>query len=447
MLRNFRANLKAAVVLTMSTVALTTIGFNTPARAMKIQSVTSPGGIEAWLVEEHSLPLIAMQFAFMGGASQDPAEKPGVANFITAMMDEGAGDMTAAQFQERQEELAMKMGFDAGRDSITVTFQTLTSNREAATDLLRLALTKPRFDADAVERMKKQISASISFDLQDPDRVADAAWYEIAFKGHPYSRPVNGTLASVASITGADLEAFRSRVFARDNLRVAVVGDIDAATLAAMLDKVFAGLGAKANLAPVPLAEPVGLGQQKVIEMDVPQSVAEFGHGSITRKDPDFMAAYVVNYIMGGGGFSSRLVEEVREKRGLAYSVYTYMQPFQRASVYLGGVATKNDGMAQSLEVIRTELARMAKDGPSVDELEDAKRYLTGSYALRFDSSQKIAGMLLGIKIEDLGIDYVDRRNSLVEAVTIDDVKKVAARLLQPEKLIVTIVGKPTNIQ
>jgi zinc protease len=436
---------KVAHAAVLSVLALVA-GTSSPAHAMKIQSVKSPGGIEAWLVEEHSLPLVAMQFGFMGGASQDPPDKPGVAHFLTAMFDEGAGDLTAAQFQERQEELAMKMGYDAGRDSMVGSFTTLTDNLDAAAELLRLALTKPRFDMDAVERMRKQLGASLAFDLQDPDRVADNAWFGLAFSGHPYSRPVQGTLESIAAIGPADLEAYRSRVFARDNLKVAVVGDIDATRLAALLDHVFGGLPEKADLTPVPAVEPPADGLLSVIQMDVPQSVAQFGHGALARKDPDFIPAYVVNYIIGGGGFSSRLMEEVREKRGLAYSVYSYMQPFQRSAVYIGGVATKNDAMAKSLEVIRSELARMAAEGPTPEELENAKSYLIGSYALRFDSNQRIASMLLGIMIEDLGIDYVDRRNSLVEAVTIEDVKRAAKRLLRPESLIVTVVGKPTNL-
>ncbi len=416
------------------------------AHAMKIQTVTSPGGIEAWLVEEHSLPLIAMQFSMFGGSAQDPDGKPGVANFLTAMMDEGAGDIKAQAFQQEMEELAAKMGYDAGRDSFSGSFQTLTENRERATELLRLALNKPRFDTDSIERMRRQLQAGIAFDLKDPDKIANEAWYRIAFPDHPYGRPTTGTVESVGQIAAADLEDYRSRVFAKDNLLVTVVGDITAAELGPLLDKVFGGFADKARLAPVAEAEPKGGPHQQVVEMDVPQSVVQFGHGAIPRKDDDYIAAFILNYILGGGGFNSRLMEEVREKRGLAYSVYTYLQSFKNASVYLGGVATKNDAVKTSLDIIRAEFDRMANEGPTVEELADAKSYLTGSYALRFDSSAKIASQLLGIQIEDLGIDYVDKRNGLVEAVAIEDVKRVAKRLLQPGKLIVTIVGKPEGL-
>jgi len=409
---------------------------------MKIQSVRSAGGIEAWLVEEHGLPLLTMQYAFMGGASQDPVDKAGVANFLSAMLDEGAGDLSSQVFQEEVERIAAKIRFNAGRDGFNGNFQTLTENRDKATKLLALALTKPRFDPDATDRIRQQILASIQFDSKDPDKVADHAWYAAAYPGHPYGNPVSGTLSSVTSISPADLEGFRSRLFARDNLKVAVVGDIDAKTLGVLLDTVFGDLPANSRRFPVEVMEPKSGPLHSLIEMDIPQSVAQFGQAGIGRKDPDFMAAYILNYIIGAGGFSSRLMEEVREKRGLCYSVYSYINPMQRSSVYLGGVATKTDSMDQSLEVIRGVLTDIVENGPTELELAEAKQYLTGSYALGFTSSSAISGQLLGLLLHDMPIDYVDTRNQQVNAVTLADVRRVAKQLLKPSRLIVTVVGK-----
>ncbi|MEW5965259.1 MAG: pitrilysin family protein [Pseudomonadota bacterium] len=414
-----------------------------PAHAMKIQSVKSPGGIEAWLVEDHSVPLLAMRFAFEGGSAQDPKGKEGVANFLTAMLDEGAGDLDATAFQERLEELAVKMTFEDSRDSFFGNFETLSVNRDAAVGLLKLALGKPRFDAPAVERIRKQLLANLAYAEKSPDKVASKEWYKVAFEGHPYARPVNGTPETLAGIAGADLEAYRKRVFARSNLKVVAVGDIDAATLGRLLDDVFGALPAKAELEPVERTSPLAGAKLKHFAMDVPQSVAVFGFGAMARKDPDFMPAFVLNHIVGGGGFASKLMEEVREKRGLAYSVYSYIHPEIHASVLVGSVATKAEAIDQSLEVIRAELARMSEQGPSQEDLDNAKKYLVGSYALRFDTSAKIASQLLGIMQEDLGIDYVERRNGLVEAVTLDDIKRVAKRLFKMGDLIVTVVGKP----
>ncbi len=437
-----RARIFAALLGVLAVAAL----FAGPARAMKIQSVKSPGGIEAWLVEEHSVPLMALRFSFDGGNSQDPAGTDGLANFLTAMLDEGAGDLKSQEFQERMEDIAMHMSFEDSRDTFHGNFETLSVNRGKAAELLRLALTAPRFDADAVERIRAQLQASLIYAARDPEKVALKSWYEIAFKGHAYARPANGTPETLAAVGPEDLARYHARVFAKNTLKVVAVGDIDAAALGEFLDSVFGGLPAKADLVDVPLAAPVTGGKQQVTEMNVPQSVAVFGLGAMLRADPDFMAGFVVNHILGGGGFASVLMEEVREKRGLAYSVYTYLQPDRHASVLAGSVATKNDSIAQSLDVIREQLTRMAESGPTETELENAKKYLTGSYALRFDSNSKIATQLLGIMQDNLGIDYVDKRNALIEAVTIEDARRVAKRLLKTADLIVTIVGKPANL-
>ena len=416
-----------------------------PANAMDIQRVTSPGGIEAWLVESHANPLIAMRFAFRGGASQDPADKEGAAYFVTAMMDEGAGDLTSVQFQEAQQSLAMQMDFDASRDVMLGNVRTLTENAEEAFKLLRLVMTQPRFDQDAIDRVRAQILAGLKFDANDPETVASLAWDKLAFNDHPYGRPIKGTMASITNIERQDMQDYVKRVFARDQLVISVVGDIDAETLGSVLDQVFGDLPEHAVLTPVADAPPPFGPTREVIAMDVPQSVAQFGHRAFPRRDDDFIAAYVLNYIIGGGGFSSRLMEEVREKRGLAYSVYSNLYPYQHGAVFVGNVATKNEAVGQSLAVIESELKRLSQQGPSADELESAKSYLTGAYALRFESSASIASQLLWIQIEELGIDYVTKRNELIDAVTLDDIKRVAKRLIEADRLITTIVGRPVE--
>ncbi len=418
--------------------------FSGPAYAMKIQTIKSPGGIEAWLVEEHSVPMMAMRFAFDGGSSQDPNGKEGLANFLSAMLDEGAGDMTSRQYQERMEDISMRMSYEEAKDAFYGNFETLTANRDEAAKLLQLALNKPRFDADAVERIRQQLIAGLVYAARDPDKVAQEKWYAAAFKGHPYARPANGTQETVGKITSADLEGFRKRNFAKDTLKVVAVGDINPDELGKLLDEVFGGLPAKAQLTPVANTTPVTGGVQEVIPMNVPQSVAVFGLGAMPRKDPDFIPAFVLNQILGGGGFASKLMEEVREKRGLAYSVYTYVYPYQQASIFSGGVATRNEMMGQSLDVIRAELNKMAEKGPSQQDLDNAKDYLIGSYPLRFDTNAKIAAQLLGLRMDGFGPEYVDNRNAMIAAVTLDDEKRVAKRLLETQNLIVTIVGKPT---
>ncbi len=414
-----------------------------PAQAMKIQKVVSPKGIEAWLVEDHTLPLIAMQFGFRGGTCQDPAGKEGLTYFATGMLDEGAGGMKAQEFAERLENLAIQMSFEPARDSVTGGLKTLTKNRDEAFRMLRLALTEPRMDPDAIDRIREQITSSIKIDAEDPEKIGANAWFKLVFAGHPYANPLKGDPAAVASITQDDLKGYIRRSFARDVLDVAVVGDITADELGKALDDVFGALPAKAELQAVPEAEWRQKGVSEVIPVNVPQSVVTFGQEGLKRKDNDFIPAYILNYIIGGGGFASKLVHEVREKRGLAYSVYTYLYPLDRAGIFLGGVATENKAVKQSIDVIREELARIAAGGPTPEELENAKRYLTGSYALRLNSSVRIARTLLGIQMEDLGIDYIERRGGLIEAVTLDDIRRVASRLIKPGNLVITVVGKP----
>lgn len=414
-----------------------------PAHAMKIQTIKSPGGIEAWLVEEHAVPMMAMRFAFEGGSSQDPTGNEGLANFLSAMLDEGAGDLTSREFQERMEEIAMRMRYEDSKDAFYGNFETLTANRDEAAKLLKLALNNPRFDTDAVERIRQQLQAALAYAARNPEKVALNEWYAVAFEGHPYARPSAGTEETVAKITGDDLEGYRKRIFAKDTLKVVAVGDINAEQLGALLDEVFGDLPATADLVAVSKTSPVSGGRQKVVEMNVPQSVAVFGLGAMERKDPDFIPTFVLNHILGGGGFASKLMEEVREKRGLAYSVYTYVYPYQHTSIFSGSVATRNEAIGESLDVIREEFKKMAENGPTQTELDNAKKYLIGSYPLRFDTNAKIASQLLGLRMDDFGPEYIDNRNDMMAAVTLDDVKRVAKRLLNTDDLIVTIVGKP----
>jgi len=433
------------VLLVLALAAVVTTLTPGRALAMKIQQIKSPGGITAWLVEERSVPLIAMRFAFEGGSSQDAAGKEGVANFLAGMLDEGAGDLPAKQFQESMEELAMRMSFDDGRDAFYGSFETLTENRDRAVALLSLALNKPRFDPEAIERMRAQYQANLAYAQRDPTRVAADQWMALAFAGHPYGRPANGTPESVAKITRADLVNFRANTFAKDKLRVAVVGDIDAKTLGGILDTIFGGLPAAAKLTPVARTEPKAAQKLKVVDMNVPQSAARFGLPAMARQDKDFMAAFVLNNIVGGG-FASRLYHEVREKRGLAYGVDTTIVPLKNASVFIGNVATKNEEIGQSLELIRSEFKRVAENGVTEAELSDAKSFLTGSFALRFDTSANIANQLLWTMVEGLGPDYIENRNAMIDAVTLDDVKRVAKRLFENKDPIVTVVGKPKGL-
>jgi zinc protease len=416
-----------------------------PAFATTIERIMSPGGIEAWLVHEPAVPLIAMDFVFVGGAVQDPLGKAGTANLMASLLDEGAGDLDSKAFQDRLERKAIEMSFRADRDHVRGTLRTLAENRDEAFDYLRLALTAPRFDASDVELNRAQIMSQLRRAATSPTDIASLRWWSTAFAGHPYGRPVDGTLESVSAITVDDLKAYSHRVLARDNLKVAIVGDIDAETAKIMLDRVFGALPAKPGLVPIENAAPQGLGSRVVVNLDVPQSVVDFGGPGISRQDPDFMAAYIVNHILGGGSLSSRLYREVREKRGLAYSVSDSLVWLDHTAVFLGGTATRAASTGETLDLIEREIHRLADQGPTAEELDKAKAYLNSSFVLNLDTSSKIASFLVQMQLDDLGIDYFTRRAVLIDAVTLDDARRVAKRLLNGG-LLVTVVGKPEGL-
>jgi zinc protease len=433
-LRIFAALFSAAMLLLQAPAA----------RAMTIERVVSPGGIEAWLVRD-SAPMIALDFAFLGSADQDPADKPGVATMVASLLDEGAGPFDAMTFHGRLERHAIEMSFTAGRDHFRGTLRSLKENRDEAFDYLRLALSEPRFDAEAIERMRSQITSRLRREMVSPNDIASRNWWAAAFPGHPYGRPVDGTQESLPRITLDDLRSYTQRVLARDNLKIALVGDIDPATAGELLDRTFGKLPAKAQLTPVAPVIAQGLGRRIVIKLDVPQAVVMFGAPGIRRNDPDFMAAYIVNHILGGGSFSSRLYREVREKRGLAYGISDSLVWLNYSALMLGHTATRADATGKTLEIIEHEIRRLAEEGPTEDELAKAKSYLKGSFVLGLDTSNRIAAQLVQMQLDDLGMDYIERRPGLIDAVTLADATRVAKRLLD-SGLLVTVVGRPEGV-
>ena len=419
-----------------------------PLRAQDIDivEVTSPGGIKAWLVEAPEIPFVALEILIEGGASLDRPGKRGAANLMTALIEEGAGDLTAQEFQARRESLAASFGFRVYDDSLSISAQFLTENADEAMDLLRLALTEPRFDEDAIERVRAQVIANIRSEANDPNDIAAATFYAMAFGDHPYGSDLDGTIESVSALTRDDIvQSFRDLVV-RDRVYVGAVGDITPEELGLLLDELLGGLPEGGPDLP-PDVDVALEGGVTVVDFPTPQSVALFGHQGIERDDPDFFAAYVLNEILGGSGRQSILMEEVREKRGLTYGVYTYLVPKKHAELVLGSVASDNARIAEAIEVIREEWARVAAGGITEEELEATKTYLTGAYPLRFDGNARIAEILVGMQITGLPTDYVANRNAYIEAVTLEDLNRVAAYLLRPEDLHFVVVGQPEGLE
>lgn len=417
-----------------------------PATATEIQRVRSPGGIEAWLVEDNSIPVIDFRFSFRGGGALDPRGKTGLANMVSALLDEGADDLDSQAFQGALDDIVASIGFDAGIERFHGSLRSLSEHRARAFALLRKALTAPRFDAEPVERIRRQIAAGIESGKDNPRRIAGRTWSRIVYGDHPYARPLAGTRRTVAAIGVEDMRRFVRQRLVRDGLAIGVAGDISASELARRLDEVFGGLPASGAPADIPDPTPAAGGGIEIVRKTVPQSVVVFGQAGVKRDDPEYYAAYVMNHLLGGGR-TSRLNEEIREKRGLVYSVHTYLSLRDRAGTIVGQLATANARVKAALDLVRGEWERMARDGVGEADVAAAKRYLNGSFPLRLDSTRGIARMLVAIQESKLGIDYIERRASLIDAVTVSDIRRVAKRLLSSDKLTVVVVGDPEGLE
>jgi zinc protease len=414
--------------------------------AADIREIRSPGGISAWLVEERSLPIVAIRFAFDGGSAQEAAGKEGTAGLLAAMLDQGAGELSAAEYQKQIERLSVRLAFDSDRDSFFGNFETLTKNLGKATELLHLAITKPMLAPGILERTRAQLMARAGFEAGDNNKLANAQWMAQSFAGHTYSRAISGTPDSLKVIARDDLEDFRRRIMARARLRVAAVGDIDATTLGRVLDEIFDGLPTEPQLTPVPDVQPKGVPKPTVVDVEGPQSVTIFGRRGIDRTDPDYFPGLVLAQLLGGGSSDARLVREVREKRGLTYWIYTLLYNFKHSSMLIGGFASPNKDVATSLELVRAEFKALAEQGPTQEEVEAAKSYLIGSFVLSLDSNAKIAEQMLRAELQGLGPDFVDQRKAQLAKVTRADVARVARSLLSTDDLSVAIAGQPVNL-
>ncbi|MGY6549299.1 MAG: M16 family metallopeptidase [Roseinatronobacter sp.] len=410
-----------------------------------ITPVETETGLQAWLVEERSIPFVALELIFAGGATLDSDDTAGAVNLMTELLSEGAGALDAQGFATRSEELTARLGFSAGRDSVSVSARFLTEDAEAVIDHLRLALTEPRFEEVDIARIRSQILAQLRRDELDPNTIASRAFARTAFGAHPYGRESNGTAQTVTALTRDDLVAAHQGAISRDRVFIGAAGDISADELARLLDRLFDGIPETG--APIPsraefLAEP-GV---EIIPFDGPQSVVAFGHRGIARDDPDFLTAFVVNEVFGGGRFGTRLMQSLRVERGLTYGIGAFLATGSLGESFQGRLSTDNGNVETVMELVRAEWARMAEGGLTADELERVQTFLTGSYPLRFDGNASIASIMASMQYQGFGIDYVNIRNDLIAALTLEDVNAMAARLFDPDALSFVVVGQPVGL-
>lgn len=418
-----------------------------PASAtVDIKEVNTPGGLTAWLVKDQSIPFMALEIRFRGGGSLDVVGKRGATNLMTGLLEEGAADMDARAFARSVEGLAASISFGLDDDALSVSARFLTENRDEAVALLRAALLEPRFDEDAIERVREQVISGIESNEKDPDALASRAMDQMMFGDHPYATNLSGTVSSVEALTRDDLVQAHRNLLTRDRIYIGAVGDITEEELATMLDGLLGALPEQG--APMPPRADVEIsGGITVVPFETPQSVARFAQKGIKLDHPDYFTAVVLNHVLGGGSFESRLMDEVRAKRGLTYGVYSYLAGKDLAEVYVGSVSSANDRIAEAIDVIRDEWEKAATEGVTAEEVENAKTFLTGAYPLRFDGNGPIANIMVGMQMLGLPIDYIATRNEQIEAVTVEGVKRVAGALLEPENLHFVVVGQPVGLE
>ena len=413
--------------------------------AARIQSVRSPEGIEAWLIEDHALPILSMSFGLRGGSARDPAGMAGAGRMLLDLLREGAGPLAEDAFRRELGAHGIRLAFGLRPDRVVGQLKTMTRCADRAFALLGLALGEPHLAPRSVEQVRERVTAEVRQDLGRPEVVATRGFFGLGFAGHPYGCPAAGDPETLARITRDDLVALHAGGIGRAGLRVAVVGAVSAEALGPLLDRAFTHLPAGAE----PAIEPVALGhlgERAVTRLDRPQATLRFGRPAFPTHDPDFPAALVAVHCLGGMTMTSRLFREVREHRGLCYNVWAQLQALDGAFTLVGGTATGNARAAEALDVIEAEIRRLARDGLDREELERAKGYLIGSDALRLDTGEAIAGRLLDLQFDGRDRTWLDMRNQRIASVTLADSARAIGRLVGDGALLTVIAGNPADL-
>ncbi|NDF11875.1 MAG: insulinase family protein [Proteobacteria bacterium] len=415
--------------------------------AADVKVIPSKSGVDTWLIQDDNLPIIAVRMVFKkAGYAYDPKDRQGLAFMVANLLDKGAGDLDYVSFNKRLEEQAIQLSAHVDADNFYIDLKTLRQNADEAFRLLNMALTDPRLESSSIEQVRKQVLIAIKKDLEDPDSVAETAWNEEVLRGHPYAYQSKGTLDTVASIRRKDILKFVASRLSRSQVLMSMAGNITPNEAAAATDKVLFKLPRLSNSLQLPSPH-YSEGREITLPLQVPQSVVLFGHESIKYGHPDFYAAHILNYILGGGGFESRLMHRVRSDKGLAYNVTTYINSFDRGALLQGKVSTRNDAVEKSIAIVKQEFARLQKGDVTPEELKLAKDYLTGSFVLKLDSNEKLVRFLAFMQLENLGTNFLSKRNDYINAVTLEDVNRVAKTLLKPDKLVFVTVGNVTTAE
>lgn len=410
-----------------------------------IQQFTTPAGISVWLVEEPSIPILSLRMAWEVGTTSDPEGQEGLTSAMVYQMNEGAGELDSQAFSKRMEELNMSFGCSSGREATFCNASMLTENASEAFDLIALAYAEPRFDEGPWERFVREREVSLKTRETNPRYLAGEALEDVLWPDHPFARDF--TAESLAALSAEAAKTHKDSIMNRSGMIVTAVGAMSPEELAPLIDAAASGLpqeGVEVTIPQVTLGDPATA--PILVDLPQPQSLVTFTGPAMRRDDPDFYTGVVVNYTFGGGGFESRLMEDLRVGRGLTYGIYSSLSAGEYVQTWSGAGSTNNESVAEFIDGIKENMTRMVAEGMTEEELADAKSYLTGSYPLSFDSNAKIAGNMMGLRLDDLPVDFWDQRNAMVEAVTLEDVNRVASEYLKPENFTFIAVGQPEGL-
>ncbi len=407
-----------------------------------IQHWQTSNGVRVLFVETNQLPMVDIQVVFDAGSARD-GDMPGVANLTSDLLNEGAGGLTADQIADRFEGVGAQFNASADRDTATVSLRSLTDEDllGPAVETLTQVLQSPSFPKAAFERERKRMLVALQQEQESPGDIANNKFYAVLYGNHPYASDPTGTPEALKAMTRDDVAAFQHRYYVADNALVVIVGDLSKDRAQRLADTLMDKLPKGQHAAPLPPAPPLEKSQTVMVPHTSTQTHVLSGEVGITRKDPQFFALYVGNHVLGGNGLVSRLAEEIREKRGLSYSTYSYFLPLAAKGPFIIGLQTRNKEVKQAIDVMNQTLTKYVADGPTAEELKEAKQNITGGFPLRIDSNRKIADYLALIGFYDLPLDYLNTFNKHVEQVTVADIRTAFKQHVHPDKRLTVVVG------
>ena len=420
---------------------------STALAAPEIQRFDTRNDVRVLFIQTDALPIVDIEVVFDAGSVRDtmqPFNQPGLALMTNALLTSGAGKLDADAIAETIDDLGARLGASANRDSASISLRSLNQRKtlNQAVDLLTIIITQPRFKETDFQREKNRLLVSLQAKQQRPGTLASDLFYQTLYADHPYGTLPEGNTESITAIQQTDLKKFYDQYYVAANAMIAIVGDISPRNARQLANTIAAKLPAGTAAAAIPEVEALDDSIQEQIVTETNQTHIRLGQTGIQRGADDYFNLYVGNHILGGGGFSARLMQEIRENRGLSYGVSSYFIPLRQPGPFLMAMSTRSDQAQQAIDILRAELARFVEQGPTAEELADAKANLTGGFPLRIDSNSELIGYLGMIGFYGLPLDYLETFTQKLDAITVESIQAAFRRQMNPDKLLQVTVGQ-----